>query len=58
MYPGEGNESLVFPVISFDSERKPDSYTGKLVRFYIGLDEADSLINDLDQAFEIVRKSR
>lgn len=27
-------------------------YSGNLIRFYIGLDEPASLINDLDQAFK------
>ena len=47
-----GHESLVFPAISFDDERTKQGYTNNLVRFYIGLDDADSLINDLDQAFQ------
>jgi cystathionine beta-lyase/cystathionine gamma-synthase len=46
-----GHESLVFPAISFDEERTKDGYSNNLVRFYIGLDEADSLIRDLEQAF-------
>jgi cystathionine beta-lyase/cystathionine gamma-synthase len=46
-----GHESLVFPAISFDEERTTDEYSGNLVRFYIGLDEPESLIRDLDQAF-------
>lgn len=46
-----GHESLVFPVMSFDTDRTRDDYTGNLIRFYVGLDEPDSLINDLDQAF-------
>jgi cystathionine beta-lyase/cystathionine gamma-synthase len=47
-----GHESLVFPAISFDEERTKDGYSNNLIRFYIGLDEADSLIRDLEQAFE------
>jgi len=46
-----GHESLVFPAISFDGERRKEGYLNNLIRFYIGLDEADTLINDLDQAF-------
>jgi cystathionine beta-lyase/cystathionine gamma-synthase len=46
-----GHESLVFPAMSFDEERTKEGYPGNLIRFYVGLDEADSLINDLDQAF-------
>jgi cystathionine beta-lyase/cystathionine gamma-synthase len=47
-----GHESLVFPAMSFDEERTKEGYTNNLVRFYIGLDDADCLIRDLDQAFE------
>jgi cystathionine beta-lyase/cystathionine gamma-synthase len=46
-----GHESLVFPAMSFDQERTKEGYSSNLVRFYIGLDDADSLIRDLDQAF-------
>jgi cystathionine beta-lyase/cystathionine gamma-synthase len=46
-----GHESLVFPAMSFDEERTKEGYTNNLVRFYIGLDDADCLIKDLDQAF-------
>lgn len=46
-----GHESLVFPAISFDEARTKEGYTSDLIRFYVGLDEADSLINDLEQAF-------
>jgi cystathionine beta-lyase/cystathionine gamma-synthase len=47
-----GHESLVFPAMSFDEERTKEGYSGNLIRFYIGLDEANSLISDLDQAFD------
>jgi cystathionine beta-lyase/cystathionine gamma-synthase len=46
-----GHESLVFPALSFDDERTKDGYSNNLIRFYIGLDDADSLISDLEQAF-------
>jgi len=46
-----GHESLVFPAMSFDEERTKDGFSAGLIRFYIGLDEPESLINDLDQAF-------
>ena len=49
-----GHESLVFPAISFDNENAREGYTNNLVRFYIGLDDPESLIKDLDQAFEKV----
>jgi cystathionine beta-lyase len=47
-----GHESLVFPAMSFDQERTKAGYTNNLIRFYVGLDDADCLIKDLDQAFE------
>ncbi len=47
-----GHASLVFPAASFDERRAKDGYTGNLVRLYIGLDDADSLISDLEQAFK------
>jgi cystathionine beta-lyase len=47
-----GHESLVFPAMSFDKERTREGYSGNLVRFYIGLDDADCLIGDLEQAFD------
>ena len=50
-----GHESLVFPAMSFDEERTKDGYTGNLIRFYVGLDDADCLIGDLDQAFDKLR---
>ena len=37
-----GYESLVFPAISFDEERTKDGFSNNLIRFYIGLDEAES----------------
>lgn len=50
-----GHESLVFPAMSFDEDRIKEGYTSNLVRFYIGLDDADCLIRDLDQAFDKIR---
>jgi cystathionine beta-lyase/cystathionine gamma-synthase len=50
-----GHESLVFPAMSFDEERTKDEYTSNLIRFYVGLDDADCLIKDLDQAFDKLR---
>lgn len=47
-----GHESLVFPALSFDEKRTKDGYSNNLIRFYIGLDDADSLISDLEQAFK------
>jgi cystathionine beta-lyase/cystathionine gamma-synthase len=52
-----GHESLVFPALSFDEERTKEGYSNNLIRFYVGLDDADSLIRDLDQAFGKIRQS-
>lgn len=52
-----GHESLVFPAVAFDEKRTKEGYTNNLVRLYIGLDEPESLINDLRQAFEKIRRS-
>ncbi len=46
-----GHESLVFPAFSFDEKRPNYGDTDNLIRFYVGLDEPSSLINDLEQAF-------
>jgi len=46
-----GHESLVFPALAFDEKRTKEGYSNNLIRFYIGLDESESLIRDLDQAF-------
>jgi cystathionine beta-lyase/cystathionine gamma-synthase len=46
-----GHESLVFPALTFDEKRTKEGYSNNLIRFYIGLDEADCLIRDLEQAF-------
>jgi cystathionine beta-lyase/cystathionine gamma-synthase len=47
-----GHESLVFPAMSFDQQRTKEGYSGNLIRFYIGLDDPQSLIADLEQAFK------
>jgi len=49
-----GHESLVFPAISFDEQRTREGYSNNLIRFYVGLDDADSLIKDLDQALGMI----
>jgi len=49
-----GHESLVFPALAFDDKRTKEGYSNNLIRFYIGLDEAESLIRDLDQAFAVI----
>jgi cystathionine beta-lyase/cystathionine gamma-synthase len=52
-----GHESLVFPALSFDETRTRDGYSNNLIRLYIGLDDADSLIDDLEQAFQKISLS-
>lgn len=49
-----GHESLVFPAMSFDEGRIKEGYDSNLVRFYVGLDDPDCLIRDLDQAFAMI----
>ena len=46
-----GHESLVFPAITYSMERTREGLSNNSIRFYIGLNDADSLIKDLDQAF-------
>lgn len=51
-----GHESLIIPRLAgielnqFDSENK----SHRMIRLYVGLEEAEYLINDLDQAFSIL----
>jgi cystathionine beta-lyase/cystathionine gamma-synthase len=45
-----GHESLVFPALAFDDRRTKEGYSNNLIRFYAGLDDADTLIEDLKQA--------
>lgn len=52
-----GHESLVFPAMSFDRRRSKKGYTSNLIRFYIGLDDPDTLIMDIEQAFRKVSRS-
>ncbi|MEO1627217.1 MAG: aminotransferase class I/II-fold pyridoxal phosphate-dependent enzyme [Bacteroidota bacterium] len=51
-----GHESLVLPFAAFyDIEGRPDtSISWKLVRLYIGLEDPDFLIEDLEKALEVV----
>ena len=48
-----GHESLMMPACSFSSKQNYDSsiYPFNLIRFYIGLENAEYLIEDLKQAF-------
>ncbi len=52
-----GHGSLVFPAMSFDRKRTAKGYSENLVRFSIGLDEPESLIRDIDQAFKKISRS-
>lgn len=49
-----GHESLQIPSCSFSPDRNYDAslFPYNFIRFYVGLDEADMLINDLKQAFK------
>jgi cystathionine beta-lyase/cystathionine gamma-synthase len=49
-----GHESLIIPTCSFYPKEQYDSsvYPFNMIRFYIGLEEADFLIADLKQAFK------
>jgi cystathionine beta-lyase/cystathionine gamma-synthase len=49
-----GHESLVFPAVSFDAQRTKETFKGNLIRLYIGLDDPECLIEDLDQAFRMI----
>lgn len=52
-YSWGGSVSLAVP---FDMSRRPDHpYPGKLVRFYVGLEEPQDLINDLNQALLTIK---
>jgi len=46
-----GYESLMLPSIIFSSPAIPNN----LIRFSIGLEDADTLINDLDTAFNLIK---
>lgn len=48
-----GHESLIIPACSFPKQQhyKEDVYPFNLIRFYIGLEDAESLMDDLKQAF-------
>ncbi|MFD2245943.1 trans-sulfuration enzyme family protein [Pontibacter ruber] len=47
-----GHESLIYPVsASYSSGNYKSSLPFNLIRFYIGLEESDYLIKDLEQAF-------
>jgi cystathionine beta-lyase/cystathionine gamma-synthase len=49
-----GYESLVFPAMTFSgiSDEKAEDIPANLVRFYIGLEDPDDLIEDIEQALK------
>ena len=49
-----GHESLIMPACSFQSrtDLNLDDYPYNMIRFYIGLEEPQVLIDDLQQAFQ------
>jgi cystathionine beta-lyase len=48
-----GHESLIFPIsATYVSEEMKSELPFNLIRFYIGLEDPDYLIRDLEQAFE------
>ncbi len=51
-----GFESLVFPICAFSKNKESHTHhlPWNLVRLYIGLEDAELLINDLDQALALV----
>ena len=51
-----GHESLIMPACSFQSRNDLDlgDYPYNMIRFYIGLEEPEVLINDIEQAFKIM----
>ncbi len=51
VFRGADMNPLYFLHFSFDEQRIKEGYSNNLIRFYIGLDEPDSLIRDLEQAF-------
>jgi cystathionine beta-lyase/cystathionine gamma-synthase len=52
-----GHESLLMPACSFPVQQhyKDDVYPFNLIRFYIGLEDAESLMEDLSQAFDKIK---
>lgn len=46
-----GHESLIFPACVINQRKDDTRFPDNLIRMYIGLDEPESLIEDLDNAF-------
>lgn len=49
-----GHESLIAPVVSFTQEHEYSDKPWNMVRFYVGLDEPELLIEDLEDALNII----
>ena len=49
-----GHESIVIPAFILGNAGKGSPYPANLVRFYIGLEDADVLITDLDEALSLI----
>ena len=49
-----GHESLIFPACVINQRKDDTRFPDNLIRFYIGLDEPESLIKDLEAAFKLI----
>ncbi len=49
-----GHESLIFPACVINQRKDDTRFPDNLIRVYIGLEEPESLINDLDRAFKFI----
>jgi len=47
-----GHESLIFPACVINQRKNDTRFPDNLIRMYIGLDEPESLIEDLENAFK------
>jgi cystathionine beta-lyase/cystathionine gamma-synthase len=53
-----GHESLIMPAIASISDKDfdPGNPAHRRVRFYVGLEDADYIIEDLERGFNAVKK--
>lgn len=49
-----GHESLIAPVVSFTKEHEYSDLPWNMVRFYVGLDEPELLIRDIESALKLI----
>ncbi|MFC2128445.1 trans-sulfuration enzyme family protein, partial [Bacteroidota bacterium] len=49
-----GHESLIFPACVINQRKNDTRFPNNLIRMYIGLDEPESLIKDLESAFKSI----